>query len=112
MDHLISVRQPDLVIINKKKRTCLIVDLAVPAYYRVKLKENEKKDKYLDLARELKKLWNMKATVIPIVIGTLGTVTKGLVQGLEVLEKRGRVETIQTTASLRLTRIPKRVLET
>ncbi len=33
------------------------------------------KDKYLDLARELKKLWNMKVTIIPIVIGAFGTVT-------------------------------------
>ena len=32
---------------------------------------------YLDLARELKKVWNMKVTIIPIVIGGLGTVTKG-----------------------------------
>ena len=39
---------------------------------------------YLDLAWELKKnLRNMKVTVIPIVIGTLGIVAKGLVQGLE-----------------------------
>ena len=35
----------------------------------------EKKDKYHDLARELKKLWNMKVTIIPIVIGAFGTVT-------------------------------------
>ena len=42
----------------------------------IKLKECEKRDKYLDLARELKKLWNMKVTVIPIVIGAFGTVTK------------------------------------
>ena len=34
----------------------------------IKLKESEKKDKYLDLARELKKLWNMKVTIIPIVM--------------------------------------------
>ena len=32
-----------------------MVDLAVPADHRVKLEEKEKKDKYLDLARELKK---------------------------------------------------------
>ena len=38
------------------------------------LKESEKKDKYLDQARELKKLWNMKVTIIPIVIGTFGIV--------------------------------------
>ena len=41
------------------------------------------KDKYQDLARELKKLWNLKVTVIPIVIGAVGTATKGLVKGLE-----------------------------
>ena len=35
--------------------------------------------------------------MIPIVIGAFGTFTKGLVQGLEDLEIRGRVETIQTT---------------
>ena len=54
MDPLITTRQPDLVIINKKKRTYWIVDFAVSAYHREKLKENENKDKYLDLARELK----------------------------------------------------------
>ena len=79
MDHLISTRRPDLIIINKKKKKkiCRIVDFAVPAYHRIKLKECEKRDKYLDLARELKKLWNMKVTIIPIVIGAVGTVTKG-----------------------------------
>ena len=59
------------------------MDFAVPADHGIKLKENEKKDKYLDLARELKKLWNMKVTVIPIVIGGFGTVTKGLLKALE-----------------------------
>ena len=53
-DHLISTRRLDLIIINKKKRTCRIVDFAFLADHRVKLKENEKKDKYLNLARELK----------------------------------------------------------
>ena len=54
-DHLISARRPDLIIINKKKRNCKIVDFAVPADHRIKLKECEKKDKYFDLARGLKK---------------------------------------------------------
>ena len=54
MDHLISTKIADLIIINKIKRTCKIVDFAVPADHRIKLKECEKKDKYFDLARELK----------------------------------------------------------
>ena len=43
----------------------------------------------------------MKVTEILIVFGALGTVTNGLVLELECLEIKGRVETIQTTASLR-----------
>ena len=111
-DHLIPARRPDLIINNKKRRTCKIVDFVVPADHRIKLKECEKKDKYVDLARELKKLWNMKVTIIPIVIGAFGTVTKGLLKGLEDMEVGGRVETIQTTALLRTARILRRVLET
>ena len=61
------------------------------ANHWVKLKESEKRDKYLDLARELKKLRNIK--LIPIVIGTLGTINKWLAQGLEDLEITGRTET-------------------
>ena len=115
-DHLIPARRPDLIIIKKKKkkkkRTCKIVDFAVPADHKIKLKECEKKDKNLDLARELKKLWNMQVTIRPIVIGAFGTVTKGLLKRLEDLEVGGRVETIQTTALLRTARILRRVLET
>ena len=110
-DHRIPARRTDLIIINKKK-TCKIVDFAVLADHRVKLKECEKKDKYLDLAMELKKLWNMQVTIIPIVIGAFGTVTKGLLKELEDMEVGGRVETIQTTALLRTARILRRVLET
>ena len=51
-------------------------------------------------------------TIIPIVIGTLDTVTKGLVQGLEDLEITGRVDTVQTTALLRSVRILRKVMET
>ena len=80
--------------------------------HRINLKESEKKDKYLDLPRELKKLGNMKVTIMPIVIGALGTITKGLLKGLEDLEVGRQVETIQTTALLRMARILRQVLET
>ena len=50
--------------------------------------------------------------MITIVIGTLGTITKRLLQGLDDLEIRRRVETIQTIALLRSAWILGRVLET
>ena len=72
---------------------------------RLTATENPMKD------HQLKKLWNTKMTVLTIVIGALGIVTKGLVQRLEDLEMRGLVETIQTTALLRSAK-KLRVLET
>ena len=47
----------------------------------------------------------MKVTIVPIGIGALGTITKGLLKGLEDLEVGGRVETIQTTSLQRTARI-------
>ena len=103
--NLISSRRSELVIVNKKKKKNATDN-------RLKLKENEKRDKYLDLARELKKLWNMKVTVIPIVKLGLGTITKRLVKKLEEFEIRGRVETFQTMTLLRSIRSRWSVLET
>ena len=109
MDHLISARWPDQVIVNKKKRTYWIVDFAILADHKVKLQESKK---FLDFTWELKKLCNMKVMVIPFVIGILGTVTKALLQGLKDLQRRAWVETIQTSTLLRSARILRRVLET
>ena len=59
-----------------------------------------------------KKLWNMKVTIIPIMIGAFGTVTKGLIDRLAEGKIRGRMETVQTPALLRTARMLRRVLGT
>ena len=59
---------------QQKKRTCWIMDFAVLADHWVKLKEGKKRDRYQDLDRKLKKLWNTKVTVVSTVIGVLGTI--------------------------------------
>ena len=54
-DHLISARRSDLIIITPpQKKNRELVDFAVPADHRIKLKEIEKKDKYQYLSRGLK----------------------------------------------------------
>ena len=82
----------------------------VPVDHRVKMNENEKID--LDLARELKKLWNMKVTVITVVIRALGMVPKDVERRLDGLEIRRKTGAIQITVLLRSTRIRWRALET
>ena len=75
-----------------------LVYFAVLADNRVKIKESKNIKKYLDLARELKKLKNILVILIPIVIGALRTKLRGLERGLEQLKIRGRIETIKTMA--------------
>ena len=53
IDHLILTRKIKQMLINEKKTTYL-VDFAVPADHRVKIKNSEKGVKYLDLVRELR----------------------------------------------------------
>ena len=55
-ENLIPARGPSLVLIIKKKRTCHLVNLTVLEDHWVKTKQSENRDKYWDLARELKKL--------------------------------------------------------
>ena len=74
-DHLILITRNK----KKKKTICKTVDFTFLADHRIKLKHSEKKDKYIDLARELKKKkWDMKLIIISIVIGAFSTVTKEL----------------------------------
>ena len=79
-DHLISARTLDLIIINKNKKSkskkenlqnCRFCSLG----WTQKLKESEKKDKYLDFARDLKKNLEHEIDVYTNVIGALDTVT-------------------------------------
>ena len=78
----------------------------------MKIKERDKINKYLDLAGEMKKLCNMKATVIAIGVGALGIVSKSLEKRPVEMEIRRRIKTIQTTALLKSARMLRRVLET
>ena len=110
-DHVIEARRPDMIIVEKKNNKCQVVDFAVPFDTRVDEKEKEKIFKYQDLARELKKLWNKKVNVIPVVIGALGTAPKALPKRLKEIGIATRIVELQKTVLLQSARILRRVLE-
>ena len=60
--HRIPASWPELVSIQKNKRACHILNIAVPPGSRMKVKRGEKIDKYTDLAKEPRKLWKVKVT--------------------------------------------------
>ena len=71
--------KPDIVVLEKQKRTCMIIDVACPFDIRVQEKEEEKIERYNYLKWELMRIWNCsKIIVILIIIGALGTVSKSV----------------------------------
>ena len=40
-DHVIEARRPDLVVVDKKDRSCKIIDFAVPGDSRIEEKEKD-----------------------------------------------------------------------
>jgi hypothetical protein len=55
-----------------------LIAMAKPAERNVVQKEAERKLKYNSLGTEIQRMWNLKCTVIPVIIGATGMVTKGL----------------------------------
>ena len=111
-DHIVQHNRPDIVIIHKRERRCQIVDIAVPGDKRVELKEREKIEKYTELKREIKKIWNMAYVgIVPIVVGALGIVSNNLKDWLKQLNLKSSIELLQKAALLGTARLLRKVLE-
>ena len=112
-DHIIEHRRPDILVVNKKEKSCQIIDIAVPGDLRVHVKEGEKVEKYGDLKREIARLWSLrKVEVIPVVVGALGAVTKHLEKFIKKVGMKTKISHIQKTVLLGSARILRKVLET
>ena len=109
-DHVIEHRRPDVVVLDKHEKMCHLIDIAVPGDSTVASKENEKVQKYQDLARELRKLWQVKVKVVPVVVGALGTIPKALEKHLKEIGTSVRVELLQKAALLGAARILRKTL--
>jgi len=77
-DREATANRPDIIIKNKKEKTCTLIDVAIPADRNVVQKEAEKKLKYKSLCTEMQRMWNLKCTIVPVIIGATGIVTRSL----------------------------------
>jgi hypothetical protein len=91
----IWANRPDIIIKNKKERICTLIDVTVPSDRNVTHKEAGKKLKYKYLCIEIQRMWNMKCSVIPVVIGATGTVTRGLRKYLEEIPGKHSIDSLQ-----------------
>ena len=99
-DREVTANRTDIIIKNKKEKTCTLIDVAIPADRNVVQKEAEKKLKYKSLCKEIQRMWNLKCRIIPIIIGATGIVTRSLRKNLEAVPGKHSIDSLQKTAIL------------
>ncbi|KAK9759279.1 hypothetical protein QE152_g179 [Popillia japonica] len=62
-DRTVAHNRPDITLTLKKKKTTYLVDVAVPAPANVKMKYNEKIQKYLPLSQDIRNTWQQEAEI-------------------------------------------------
>jgi len=106
-----TANRPDIIIKNKKEKTSTLIDMLMPADRNVVQKEAEKKLKYKSLCIEIQGMWNLKCTIIPIIIGATGIVTRSLRKNLGAKPGKNAIDSQQKTAILGTSHIIRKVLQ-
>ena len=76
--------RPDLIIWDTGNSTCKVIDVCVPLDTNVELRETTKRNSYIDLVDELQRIYpKYKYTIVPIIVGALGTIPKKLKENLQ-----------------------------
>ena len=65
-----------MVVVDKKDRSCKMIDFALLEDSMIDKKEKGKIEKYQDMGRELQKIWNVKVKIVPLVVGFLDAISK------------------------------------
>lgn len=109
-DMEIKANRPDIIIKDKKFRKCLLIDTAVPSERNDSMKIIEKLSKYKDLEIKINRMWRMKTEAVPIVIGALGLVRKGMDNFTNSVPGNINIQVAQKIALLKTSHILRQVL--
>jgi len=88
----------------------MLIDVAVSGDRNVIKKETEKILKYKDLTIEIQRMWNVKAKVIPVIIGATGTISTSFRKYVSNKSGNHEVKELQKTAILGTAHILRKVL--
>ena len=110
-DREVTANRRDIIIKNKKEKTCTLIDVAIPADRNVVQKEAENRLKYKSLCIEIQRMWNLNCTIVPVIIAATGTVTRSLKKNLETVPGKHSIDSLQKTAILGTSHIIRKVLQ-
>jgi hypothetical protein len=110
-DREVIANRADIIIKNNKEKTFTLIDVAIPADRNVVQKEAEKKLKYNSLCIEMQRMWILKCTIVPVIIGATGIVTRSLRKSLGTVPGKQSIDSLQKTAILGTSHIIRKVLQ-
>jgi hypothetical protein len=87
------------------------VNVEIPADRHVVQQEAANKLKYRSLFIEIRRMWNLKCKIIPVIIGATGIVTRSLRKHLEAVPGKRSIDSVQKTAVLGTAHIMRKVLQ-
>jgi len=109
-DRAIKANRPDIVLKCKDQKSCLLIDVSIPTDRNTSIKVMEKLSKYKDLEIEIERMWGLKATTVPVVIGALGIIKKGTDDFIKKIPGGITIEELQKIALLGTAHILRKVL--
>jgi len=110
-DREVTANRPDKIIKKRKVKTCTLIDVAITADRNVVQREAVKKLKYKSLCTEILRVWNLKCTIVPVIIGATGIVTRNLRKNVESVAGKHSIDSLQKTAILGTAHIIRKVLQ-
>ena len=110
-DREVTANRPDIIIKNKKEKTCTLMDVAISAGRNVVQQEAEKKLKYKRLCVEIQRMRMLKYTIMSVIIRATGIVTRSLRKNLEAAPGKRSIDSLQKTAVLGTSHMIRKVLQ-
>ena len=112
-DKEIRANRPDIIFVDKREQTVLFIDVTIPNDHNIIEKKLEKIEKYTDVGKEIKELWNMqRVDIVPIAVGCTGVVDNSFVRYLGKIPAEINVFELQKIVLLNTCYIVRRFLST
>ena len=109
-DKTINANKPNIIIKDKQENTCMLIDMASPSDRNTSVKVAEKLSKCKDLEIEITKMGGLKRITVPVVIGALGVVKKGIEKHVDKIPGNINITELQKIALLGSSHILRKVL--